>query len=68
MREGSPLYEQRMDGPAELSGLKPFPLIQPTIQIRKESYLTDYEDLDRYNEEDEDEDDELQPEDMDTDR
>jgi hypothetical protein len=59
-----------MDGPAELSGLKPFPLIHPTIQIRKESYLTDYEDLDRYNDDDfeddkDDEDEEWQSEDLD---
>lgn len=66
VREGSPMYEPQMDGPAHLSGLKPFPLIHPTIQIRKKSYLTDYEDLDRYDDED-DEDDE-QPEDLDDDK
>jgi hypothetical protein len=72
VRESSPAYEPKMDGPAELSGLKPFPLIHPTIQIRKESYLTDYEDLDRYNEDDDefeddedDEDEEWQSEDLD---
>jgi hypothetical protein len=66
VREGSPMYESQMDGPAQLSGLKPFPLIHPTIQIRKKSYLTDYEDLDRY--EDEDDEDDEQPEDLDSDK
>ncbi len=74
VREGTPAYEPKMDGPAELSGLKPFPLIHPTIQIRKESYLIDYEDLDRYtgdefeDDEDDDEDDEWQSEDLDINR
>ena len=69
VREGTPAYEPKMDGPAELSGLKPFPLIHPTIQIRKESYLTDYEDLDRYNDdefEDDEDDEEWQSEDLDS--
>ena len=38
VREGSTAYESQMDGPAELGGLRPFPLVHPTIQIRKESY------------------------------
>ena len=33
VREGTPAYESQMSGPAELSGLRPFPLVQPTIKI-----------------------------------
>ena len=36
VREGMPAYEPQMDGPAAPEGLKPFPLIHPTIQIRRE--------------------------------
>lgn len=62
VREGSPMYEPQMEGPNALSGLKPFPTISPTIQIRRESYLTDYsymdlnDSTDLYDEELEDED------------
>src|SRR5260370_17836079 len=38
VREGMPAYEPQMDGPSELGGLKPFPLIHPTIQMRRQSY------------------------------
>jgi hypothetical protein len=74
VREGSPMYETQMEGPNALSGLKPFPTIHPTIQIRRESYLTDYsymdldEPTDLYDEEFEDEDDgedDLETEDLD---
>ncbi len=68
VREGAPAYEPQMDGPAAPGGLKPFPTINPTIQIRKESYSysTNYEELEYLDEdEDEDEDDELEPEDLD---
>jgi len=70
VREGAPAYEPKMDGPAELTGLRPFPAIHPTIQLRKDSYSTDYSDLtylDEYDEEEEEEeeDDELEPEDLD---
>jgi hypothetical protein len=54
VREGSPAYEPQMEGPAAPEGLKPFPLIHPTIQIRKQSYTTGYADmeyLDEYDEE-----------------
>ncbi len=68
VREGSPAYEPQMEGPAAPVGLKPFPLIHPTIQIRKETYPTGYADLsylDQYDEdEDVDEEDELEPEDL----
>src|ERR1700726_4756040 len=66
VREGSPAYEPQMEGPAAPVGLKPFPLIHPTIQIRKETYPTRYADLsylDEYDE-DEDEEDELESEDL----
>jgi hypothetical protein len=64
VREGGPVYESQMDGPAELGGLKPFPIIHPTIQIRKESYSSSFPDLDYLNDYDDDEDieeDEIEP-------
>lgn len=67
VREGTPAYEAKMDGPAIPQGLKPFPIIHPTIQIRKEAYSTEYSELtylDEYDEDDED-DDEFEPEDLD---
>ena len=69
VREGAPAYETQMEGPAAPGGLKPFPLIHPTIQIRKESsYSTRYPELGYWNEYDDDEDmeeeDELEPEDL----
>jgi len=66
VREGA-AYEPQMVGPNAPTGLKPFPTINPTIQIRKESYSPDYSDLtylDEYDDDDE-EDDELEPEDLD---
>jgi hypothetical protein len=74
VREGTPAYEFQMDGPAAPGGLKPFPSVQPTIRIRKESYpanYSDYTDQLVYLDEDEDdvdegEDDaEFEPEDLD---
>ncbi len=69
VREGAPAYELQMEGPAAPTGLKPFPLIQPTIQIRKEAkpLPLDYASfayLDELDEDDEDEEDELEPEDL----
>jgi hypothetical protein len=70
VREGMPVYEPQMEGPAELGGgLSPFPAaIHPTIKIRRESYSTDIPEvsyLDEYDDEDEDEDveedDEIEP-------
>jgi hypothetical protein len=59
VREDSAMYEPQMEGPFAPTGLKTFPVIHPTITVRKESYLTDYAYLDRYSdyipEEDEDE-------------
>ena len=56
VREASPAYEPQMGGPADREGLKPFPIIQPTIQIRKEAYSTDFiRYLDEYEEYDDDE-------------
>jgi hypothetical protein len=70
VREGAPLYEPQMEGPAAPQGLKPFPPIQSTIQIYKESYspsLSDFSYLDT-DDEDDDEDmedeDEFEPEDL----
>jgi len=68
VREGAPIYETQMEGPAAQGGLKPFPLIHPTIQIHKETYLASYSDLSYLDADDEDEDeeeDELEPEDLD---
>lgn len=66
--EGSPIYELHMDGPAAPAGLKPFPTIHPTIQIRKETYSTDYSNLDYFSgydaEEDLEAEDEIEPEDL----
>jgi len=48
VREGSPAYEPQMEGPAGPEGLKPFPAVHPTIQIRKDpfsdaGYMDEYE-------------------------
>ena len=65
VREGMPDYEPQMSGPAELSGLRPFPVVNPTIKIRPESYSTSSSDLsylDEYGNEDGDfEEDEFEP-------
>lgn len=64
VREGTPAYELQMSGPAELSGLRPFPLVQPTIKIRSESYSTHTPDLsylDEYDDEKDFEEDEFEP-------
>ena len=64
VREGSLAYESQMSGPAELSGLRPFPLVQPTIKIRTESYSTNTPDLsylDEYDDEKDFEEDEFEP-------
>jgi hypothetical protein len=57
VREGG-AYELQMEGPAAQAGLKPFPTINPTIQIRKESYSPAYSDLTYLDEYDEEEDEE----------
>ncbi|HVB73162.1 MAG TPA: hypothetical protein VNE38_06355 [Ktedonobacteraceae bacterium] len=41
VREGLPAYEPQMEGPAAQGGLRPFPTINPTIQIRRELSSTD---------------------------
>jgi len=71
VREGTPAYDPLMEGPAAPGGLKPFPLINPTIQIHKESHpttLADFRYLDEYDDdgddEDIEEDNELEPEDL----
>ncbi len=58
VREGAPAYEPQMEGPAAQSGLRPFPVLHPTIQIRKESYSTSYSDFTYLDEDEEDEEDE----------
>lgn len=66
VREGAPAYELQMEGPnAPQGGLKPFPTVHPTIQIRKESYSPNYADLSYLDEEDDE--DEFEPEDLDKD-
>ncbi|MEO8972874.1 MAG: hypothetical protein ABI406_14900 [Ktedonobacteraceae bacterium] len=67
VREGAPAYEPQMEGPAAPHGLKPFPLIQPTIQIHKESFstsLADFSHLDSDDDEDIEDEDEFEPEDL----
>src|SRR5437016_846587 len=77
VREGVPALETQMEGPAQPSGLKPFPTVNPTIQIQKESpfagysdlqYLDEDEELDEEDEEDGDEEgDDGEPDDLDDD-
>lgn len=38
VREGTPAYEPQLEGPAGPEGLRPFPVLNPTIQIRKDPY------------------------------
>ncbi len=67
VREGAPAYEPQMEGPAVPGGLRPFPTIHPTIQIRKESHSLNY--LSYFDDDDYDEDleeeDEFEPDDLD---
>jgi len=69
VREGAPIYEPQMEGPAAPGGLKPFPTIQPTIKIRKESQSLNYDHLSYLDDYDDDEDleeeDEFEPDDLD---
>jgi hypothetical protein len=76
VREGAPALETQMEGPAQPSGLKPFPTVHPTIQIQNQSASARYSDLqylDEYDEELDEEDDdsgdedgdELEPDDLD---
>ncbi|MBV9257000.1 MAG: hypothetical protein JO215_03165 [Ktedonobacteraceae bacterium] len=70
VREGAPAYDLQMSGPDVPGGLKPFPTVHPTIQIRKESYSPGYTDLtylDEEEEDDEGEEDEFEPENLDND-
>ncbi len=60
VREGAPAYEPQMEGPAGTEGLRPFPLVHPTIQIQKDPYA-DAGYLGEYEEEEDSEDDELEP-------
>src|SRR6266516_2165109 len=67
-REGAPAYEPHMEGPAAPGGLKPFPTVHPTIQIRKQAYSFNYADfsyLDEYDDNaDLEDEDEFEPEDL----
>jgi hypothetical protein len=60
VREGTSAYEPQMEGPASLKDLRPFPTIHPTIRIHKESSSIRYSDWDE-------EEDKLEPEDLDAD-
>ena len=68
VREGTPAYEPQMEGPAAPGGLKPFPTVHPTIQIRKQAYPFNYPDfsyLDEYDDNaDLEDEDEFEPEDL----
>lgn len=60
VREGAPAYEPQMEGPAALEGLKPFPVLHPTIQIQKDPYSdTGY--LEEYGEDEDGEDYTIEP-------
>lgn len=50
VREGVAGYEPLMEGPAGTEGLKPFPVLHPTIQIRRDP-LSDPLYMDTYEEE-----------------
>ena len=63
--ESSPPYEPQMEGPAAPGGLRPFPIIHPTIQIRRDPRSTDspevsYLDLDDYDEDEDWDEDEFE--------
>jgi len=69
VREGAPVYEPQMEGPALPGGLRPFPTIHSTIQVRRESYSLNFGDLkglgDYDDEEDFEEEDEFEVDDLD---
>jgi hypothetical protein len=48
VREPTSSPEPLMDGPAIPEGLRPFPALHPTIQVRKDSYLSKYAHLSEY--------------------
>ncbi|SRR5258708_1524424 len=49
VRESAPAYEPQMEGPAGPEGLRPFPVVNPTIQIRKDPF-SDFGYSDKYDE------------------
>jgi len=60
VREGSPAYEPQLEGPAGSEGLKPFPIVHPTIQIQKDPY-SDAGYPEAYEEDEEQGEDEIEP-------
>ena len=42
VREGLPAYEPQMEGPADQKGLRPFPVINPTIRFAETHTRTIY--------------------------
>ena len=52
VREGAPAYELQMDGPAASDGLRPFPVVHPTISIGRDSRSVRYRQRDEYEYED----------------
>jgi hypothetical protein len=48
VREPTSNYEPLMEGPGIPEGLRPFPALHPTIQVRKDSYLSRYANLNEY--------------------
>jgi hypothetical protein len=48
VREPTSANEPLMEGPAVPDGLKPFPVLHPTIRVRKDSYLSRYAPLGEY--------------------
>ncbi|HZR38565.1 MAG TPA: hypothetical protein VFB12_00505 [Ktedonobacteraceae bacterium] len=55
VREGVPALETEMDGPEFPGGLRPFPVVHPTIKIRREAYSPSYSYWSEYEEEEEEE-------------
>ena len=62
VREGAPAYEPQMEGPAGPEGLRPFPVVNPTIQVRKDPYSdAGYPEEEYVDDEDDLVDDEIEP-------
>jgi hypothetical protein len=65
VREGLQAYDPQMGDPAEPGGLRPFPIIQPTIKIQREPSSTSLPEVDYLDEYDDDEkdveEDEIEP-------
>jgi hypothetical protein len=61
VREGLQAYDPQMGEPGEPGGLRPFPIIQPTIKIQREPHSTNLPEVDYLDEYDDDDEDEIEP-------